>query len=1279
MSATAWINEFHYDNASTDAGEFIEIAGVAGTDLSGWSLVLYNGTGGAVYATIGLSGTIDNEQNGFGALSFAATGLQNGAPDGFALVDASNNVVQFLSYEGTFTAVGGAANGLTSTAIPISQSGTEPVGSSIQLTGTGTSYADFTWTETEGTTANTAGAVNTGQTFGTATTVSVNDVTLTEGDSGTVTMTFTVSRSNDATAFTLDYATADNTATTANSDYDATSGTLTFAAGGALTQTVTVTINGDSAVEPNETFFVNLTNLANTTGTTTFADAQGQGTIANDDFVITKISAVQGSAAASAFVGQTVTIEAIVVGDFQNGDADAQRNLGGFFVQEEDADADGDALTSEGIFVFQGNTGTGVNIGDKVRVTGTVTEFFGLTQLSTVTVTVVGSGNEMPTAAVISLPTAGTTLSQDGDVQPDLEAYEGMLVTVQQTLTVTEQFNLDRFNEIKLVAGDRPTQFTQENAPDADAYQAYLQEVGARTITYDDGLNTQNQPIGNLDGFGPTYDTASAPRMGDTVENLTGVLDYQWAGNAASGATWRLRSVEDGANSFDEGNPRPETPPDVGGGLKVASFNVLNFFPTLNTLNDSGTDLPGDNTALGFDPRGANNAAEFARQAEKLLTTLMTLDADIVGLIELENDFLAGASGNAIEFIVDGLNDLAGDDVWSWVNPNTRFVGSDAIAVGLIYRNDAVKLADGTTVSILDDGLIAESGRAPIAASFEDLVTGEVFTVTVNHFKSKGSAATLPGDADQGDGQGLSNATRVQQAQELLDWLAADPTGAADPDTLIIGDLNAYSMEDPITLLKDAGFVNLEQPGDYSYVFDGLTGSLDHALASASLAAKVTGAAAWHINADEADALDYNLDFSRAASIFDGTVPYRTSDHDPLLVGLGFVPPETVSIDDVSVTEGDDGTRLLTFTVTRSGNAGAFEIDYETADGSANAGSDYVAAFDTLVFAAGGALSQQVSVTVNGDTDFEGDETFLVTISDLVQISGFTTIAKADGQGTIQDDELRILGDGDDSEDGGIGDDTIRGNGGNDTLIGGDGDDELDGGPGNDSMEGGAGDDLYRVDSLLDIVVEECDAGADTIVTSVSLKLGRHIEAGVVAGDVGLEIQGNALANLLVGGAGRDTLLGGLGADTLLGGAGADRLNGQSGHDVVAGGDGNDTLLGGPGADTLDGGRGSDEMHGGAGEDLFLFTFLPGPGEADRILGFDRGDDSIGVLGSVFDTTLRFETNRSGQASDALGTFVYETDSRALWWDTDGAGEDRTLIATFTGAPRLTAADFVVL
>jgi len=160
-----FINEIHYDNAGTDAGEAIEIAGPAGTDLTGWSIVLYNGSGGAVYDTDALSGTIPDQGGGFGVvvLSYPVNGIQNGAPDGIALVNASSVVIQFLSYEGSFTAVGGAANGMVSTNIGVDQEPAPAAGSSLQLSGTGTNYEDFTWTETI---ANTFTAFNTGQTFG---------------------------------------------------------------------------------------------------------------------------------------------------------------------------------------------------------------------------------------------------------------------------------------------------------------------------------------------------------------------------------------------------------------------------------------------------------------------------------------------------------------------------------------------------------------------------------------------------------------------------------------------------------------------------------------------------------------------------------------------------------------------------------------------------------------------------------------------------------------------------------------------------------------------------------------------------------------------------------------------------------------------------------------------------------------------------------------------------------------------------------------------------------
>ncbi|MEX1323212.1 MAG: ExeM/NucH family extracellular endonuclease, partial [Synechococcaceae cyanobacterium] len=721
MPLSVFINEFHYDNVGSDTGEFIEVAGPAGQDLTDWSLVLYNGSGGAVYDTVAFSGTIPDQGNSCGTLvvNFPSNGIQTGSPDGIALIDAGGTVVQFLSYEGSFTAVGGPAGGLTSSDIGVSESSSTPTGFSLQLTGTGSVYGDFTWS---GPSPSTSGAFNSGQVFTTSPPPAIT---------------------------------------------------------------------------------------------------------------MTPISSIQGNSDTSPLAGQVVTIEAIVIGDFQNGDGDSGRNLGGFYVQEEDADADGDPLTSEGIFVFEGSTFiTDVNLGDKVRISGTVREFFGETQLGSITaVEVISEGNSLPTATSISLPTSTVTLNQNGRYQPDLEAFEGMRVEFSETLTISELFQLDRFNEIRLVQGERPQQFTQFNTPDTAAYEAYLQAVGARTIVYDDGLNQQNAPIGNLDGFGPVFNTADAPRMGDTITGLEGVLSYQWAGNSASGATWRLRSTVDGANAFDQGNPRPATPPDVGGRLKVASFNVLNFFATI----DAGTTT----TVIGADPRGADNTDELNRQTEKLVTTILGLDADIIGLVEIENDFLSGSSGNAIEFLVNQLNSIAGAGRYSWVDPGTQFAGDDAIAVGFIYDTQAVGLKGDAAIlntpEFLDPNGSGESrNRAALAQTFEEIASGEIFTGVVNHFKSKGSSGLETDrsnpDVDQGDGQGYWNDTRTKAAQALAAWLDTDPTGSGDEDILILGDLNAYAKEDPITYLESIGYTDLARlyGGDdaSSYVFDGQTGSL---------------------------------------------------------------------------------------------------------------------------------------------------------------------------------------------------------------------------------------------------------------------------------------------------------------------------------------------------------------------------------------------------------------------------------------------------------------------
>jgi predicted extracellular nuclease/methionine-rich copper-binding protein CopC len=547
--------------------------------------------------------------------------------------------------------------------------------------------------------------------------IAIDSVQITEGDSGTQIMTFTVTRTGGNAPFSVDFATSSGTATS-GADFEAASGTLNFLATD-TSKTISVTINGDTAVEGNEAFSLT---LSNPTNGTTISQAVGTGTIANDDF--TKIYTIQGSGAASALVGQTVTIRAVVTGDFQNGDADTGRNLNGFTVQE--LVGDGNAATSDGIFIFQGSASPStpnVNVGDIVTITGVVAEFNGETQLTAtgagaVTVTQAGALTQTQVndlAATLNLPSAGTVANSQNIVIPDLEAYEGMLVKLPQTLTVSETFNLDRFGVFEVTQGGQAYQYTQLNTPDVAGNTAYTAAVAARTLTVDDGLWTQNPDI----TVGGTPLTSSSTfGNGDTVSNLTGVIRFSnpIGSTATTGATgetnYRLMATE--AFTVTDANPRDATAPAVGGNLKIASFNVLNFFTTMNTVTTTNETNPIDDMWLGLDSRGANNNTEFLRQQDKLIGTLVTMNADVVTLIELENDFRAagntnasvapGANGlTAIQFIVNGLNARLGAGTYDWVRPGSDALGGDAISVGMIYKTATVQVAPGTVVARLVD------------------------------------------------------------------------------------------------------------------------------------------------------------------------------------------------------------------------------------------------------------------------------------------------------------------------------------------------------------------------------------------------------------------------------------------------------------------------------------------------------------------------------------------------------------------------------------------------
>ncbi len=586
----------------------------------------------------------------------------------------------------------------------------------------------------------------------------------------------------------------------------------------------------------------------------------------------TPIVDIQGAGTSSPIVNQAVSFSGIVTGDFQDNDADGDNNLGGFYVQQESPDSD--PATSEGVFVFDGSSPTtDVSVGDRVDVTGAVSEYFGETQVTAMTVSVIGSGTIQPTD--VNFPATILSTNTDGDLIADLERFEGMLVRIPQQLSVSNLRFLEQFGEVGLSQGGRLYQYTNSNSPSVAGYAAHQELIAGRSIILDDGMrSTYPSSLRYLSAGVPA---GYSIRAGDTVTGVTGNLRYSRGSGGSGDEGWRLMPTE--TVTFDDANPRPGAP-NINGAIRVASLNAVNFFSTV----DAGQPVCGPQ---GNDNcRGADGAEELMRQLTKIVSALALMDADIVGLVELENN--ASAS---LQLIVDGLNVRIGFSDYTFLNTGT--IHDDAIKTGFIYKTSTIQLTGQFAVldSSIDPRFNDSRNRPALAQSFAVNSSGAVLTVVVNHLKSKGSACDAVGDPDLSDGQGNCNVTRSNAAVAIGDWLATDPTGSGDSDFLIIGDLNAYTLEDPLAALKNSGLVSLLEtnPNPYSFVFDAQAGALDHAVASASLAMQVASVSEWHINADEPALLDYNLENGRDSALFDPNSPYRASDHDPVIVGLDLI------------------------------------------------------------------------------------------------------------------------------------------------------------------------------------------------------------------------------------------------------------------------------------------------------------------------------------------------------------------------------------------------------
>ena len=597
----------------------------------------------------------------------------------------------------------------------------------------------------------------------------------------------------------------------------------------------------------------------------------GDGDPGDDEAAAKTIAEVQGTDdAVSAFSGRTSPSKA------SSPPTTAPAGTMASSSRPKDSGGENDATpgASDGIFIYLNGKTVPGEIGDLVSVTGLVGENFDQTQITPGApgdVTVVTPGVGVP--AVTPLP--------ETVVGADREAYENMLVAPTGTYLVASSHQLYNYGTLWLNPGELNVKSTETErpGPDADAIAAANR---ADRILLDDGYNVQVSNNAHP-GDQPYFTEDVTVRNGDVVDFAEAgyVLQYGFD-------DWRLQPVtpiddETAAAekaSFTTENPRPETAPEVGGDLQVAAFNVFNYFTTMSE-DDS-------------DARGAKNEEFFAVQRSKIVTAINGLDSDVVALMEIENSvhFGDGTADVALANLVDGLNEDAGSDVWEYVPTPEALLDTttDVITNAIIYKKAAVTPVGDSTAVI--DETVWGNAREPIAQTFD--MDGRIVSVIANHFKSKS------GDGDEpADGQGHFNADRTAQAQSLLSFTDEIAETSGSEDILLLGDFNAYGQEDPINVFTQAGWTDLvpaNAEGQYTYTFDGELGSLDHAIASPQLAESVTGTGVWTINSPEWSDRGYAFGAAEAGT------PFRSSDHDPVIVGISSeIPP--VDIDIVTIND----------------------------------------------------------------------------------------------------------------------------------------------------------------------------------------------------------------------------------------------------------------------------------------------------------------------------------------------------------------------------------------
>ncbi|GII98508.1 5'-nucleotidase [Sediminihabitans luteus] len=623
---------------------------------------------------------------------------------------------------------------------------------------------------------------------------------------------------------------------------------------------------------------------------------------------VVPIAQIQGSGERSPLVGQTVTTRGVVTAAYPTG------GLNGVTIQTEGTGGDLDLAehtASDAIFVYSSAAAAALEIGDHVEVTGKISEY---DSKETSTSPANGSLTEISPAAggwtVLAEPAEAvkpaTVTWPASDAQR--ESLEEMLLAPQGDFTVTDNYSTNYYGSIGLAAGSSPlVQPTSVGRPGSAEATAAAADNAARAIVLDDGATTNF----NSTKTAPLpYLTKDAPvRVGAAVTFTTPVVLDQRYG------TWNLQPLA-ALTPAVAGTVQPATfedtreaqPEDVGGDLTVGTFNVLNYFTTTGdelTGCTSYKDRFGNPVTVsgGCDARGAWDAENLDRQETKIVAAISALGADVVSLEEIENSAAFGKDRDtALGDLVDALNAADGAGTWAFVaSPDALPSSEDVIRTAFVYRTATAEPVGDSTILVDDPAF--DNAREPLAQTFRPAggTAAQDVVVIANHFKSKGSGSGA--DADQGDGQGASNASRVAQATALTAFADDVAAAAGTEKVLLVGDFNSYAQEDPMVVLHEAGYTDLgATTGKETYQFDGMVGSLDHVLASPAATAAVAGTDVWNINSVEPIANEYSRYDYNVVNLYDET-PFRSSDHDPILVGLDLAADTTTTIDLVSIND----------------------------------------------------------------------------------------------------------------------------------------------------------------------------------------------------------------------------------------------------------------------------------------------------------------------------------------------------------------------------------------